>query len=153
MWTRLTAEPFQRHALSLADRAAEAGDVPVGAVVVRDGRVIGEGWNRREVDSDPTAHAEVLALRQAASAVGSWRLDGATLVVTLEPCAMCAGAALLARVECVAFGARDPKGGMFGSVLDLSNLPALNHRVDVVGDVLADECGERLRSFFRARRG
>lgn len=152
MWTAAEAEAFQREALALASLAAEEGDVPVGAVVVLDGVVVGRGRNRREVDGDPTAHAEVLALRDAAAKVGSWRLSGATLVVTLEPCAMCTGAALLARVQRVVFGARDPKGGMLGSVLDLANQPALNHRLEVVPDVLADECSARLRDFFRMRR-
>ncbi len=141
-----------REAMELASVAAAHGDVPVGAVVVKDGLVVGRGWNRREVDQDPTAHAEILALRQAAAAGGHWRLTGATLIVTLEPCAMCAGAAVLARVDRVVYGARDPKGGMCGTVGDLSNHAMLNHRFDVVPDALGAECAEQLRVFFRALR-
>ncbi|MEJ5945452.1 tRNA adenosine(34) deaminase TadA [Pseudokineococcus basanitobsidens] len=140
-------------ALSVARRAAPTGDVPVGAVVLSaDGTVLGEGANRREADGDPTAHAEVLALREAARVAGAWRLDGCTLVVTLEPCTMCAGALLLARVERLVLGAWDPKAGATGSVLDVVRDRRLPHRVEVVGGVREDECGALLRSFFAGRR-
>lgn len=143
-----------RLALTQAGRALEHDDVPIGAVVLShaDGRVLGAGHNERELRSDPTAHAEVLALRAAAAAAGSWRVLDATLYVTLEPCAMCAGAIVLARVPRVVFGCADPKAGAAGSVLDVLAVPALNHRPEVVGGVLADACAEQLRAFFRARR-
>ncbi|WP_367401352.1 tRNA adenosine(34) deaminase TadA [Paraconexibacter antarcticus] len=142
-----------RLALAQARSAEAHGDVPVGAVVVDAvGTVLGAGRNEREHAQDPTAHAEILALRRAAAAVGSWRVLDATLVVTLEPCAMCAGAIVLSRVPRVVFGASDPKAGAAGSVLDILAQPALNHRPEVVGGVLADECAELLRAFFRARR-
>lgn len=128
-------------------------DVPVGAVVVRDGAALASAVNRTVRDQDPTAHAEVLALRAAAAALGRWRLDGCTLYVTLEPCAMCAGALVLARVDRVVFGAWDPKAGMAGSVADLLRHPRLNHRPAVRGGVLEEECGALLRAFFAARRG
>jgi tRNA(adenine34) deaminase len=143
-----------RAALAVAAATAGAGDVPVGAVVVdADGRVVGRGHNRREADADPTAHAEVVALRAAAKARGSWRLDGLTLVVTLEPCTMCAGALTLARVDRVVFGAVDPKAGAVGSLWDVVRDPRLNHRAEVIGGVLADECGALLRDFFARHRG
>ncbi len=143
-----------RLALAEAVRASEHDDVPIGAVVVRwaDGAVIGAGHNERELREDPTAHAELLALRAAAAAGGSWRVLDATLYVTLEPCAMCAGAIVLARVPRVVFGCSDPKAGAAGSVLDVLDVPALNHRPEVVGGVLAAECSEQLRAFFRVRR-
>lgn len=143
-----------RLALAEAVRALEHDDVPIGAVVVRwtDGAVIGAGHNERELRADPTAHAEVLALRAAAAAGGSWRVLEATLYVTLEPCAMCAGAIVLSRIPRVVYGCTDPKAGAAGSVLDVLAVPALNHRPDVVGGVLEDICAEQLRSFFRARR-
>ena len=134
-------------------RAAEAhGDVPVGAVVERAGELVAAAHNRREVDGDPTAHAEVLALRAAAAALGSWRLDGCCLYVTLEPCTMCAGALVLARVDRIVFGAVDPKAGAVGSLYDVPSDPRLNHRPAVVGGVLAAASAELLRAFFRARR-
>jgi tRNA(adenine34) deaminase len=139
-------------ALELAADASVHGDVPVGAVVVRDGHVIGRGANRTVRDQDPTAHAEVIAIREAASALGSWRLEGCELVVTLEPCAMCAGAIVLARLDRVTFGAWDDKAGMAGSVGDLLRHPHLNHRPEVVADVMATECGELLRQFFESKR-
>lgn len=141
-------------ALDEARRALEHDDVPIGAVVVRDadGAVLGAGHNERELRQDPTAHAEVLALRRAAEAVGSWRVLGATLVVTLEPCAMCAGAIVLSRVPRVLYGCSDPKAGAAGSVLDILAEPRLNHRPEVVGDVRAAECADLLRAFFAARR-
>ncbi|MCW3013902.1 MAG: CMP/dCMP deaminase zinc-binding protein [Solirubrobacterales bacterium] len=143
-----------RLALAEAALAQEHDDVPVGAVVVDAGGVVlGAGHNERELTQDPTAHAEILALRRAAAAVGSWRVLESTLVVTLEPCAMCAGAIVLARVPRVVYGATDPKAGAAGSVLDLLDTPQLNHRPSVVGGVLREDCAELLRAFFRARRG
>jgi tRNA(adenine34) deaminase len=141
-------------ALAEARLALAHDDVPIGAVVVRDadGEVVGTGHNERELRQDPTAHAEVLALRRAAAAVGSWRVLGCTLVVTLEPCAMCAGAIVLARAPRVVFGCADPKAGAAGSVLDVLGEARLNHRPEVVGGVRADECAALLRDFFAARR-
>lgn len=141
-----------RRALELADRAAAEGEVPVGAVLVQDGVAVGEGWNRPLAASDPTAHAEILALRDAGRRLANYRLPGTTLYVTLEPCAMCAGALIHARVERVVFGARDPKGGAAGSVFELLGTDRLNHRVAVTPDVLPAESGARLQSFFQARR-
>jgi tRNA(adenine34) deaminase len=141
-------------ALAEARRALDHDDVPIGAVVVRDadGEVIGAGHNERELREDPTAHAEILALQQAAAALGSWRVLGCTLVVTLEPCAMCAGAIVLARVPRVVYGCPDPKAGAAGSVLDVLGEPRLNHRPEVIGGVRAEECAALLRDFFAARR-
>lgn len=142
-----------RLALVEAGRTARSGDVPVGAVVLDlAGRVIGRGYNRREADGDPTAHAEVLALREASRAAGVWRLAGATLAVTLEPCTMCAGALVLARVDRLVFGAFDPKAGAVGSLWDVVRDPRLNHRPEVVGGVLEDECAALLREFFGGHR-
>jgi tRNA(adenine34) deaminase len=143
---------FMRLALREAARAPEHGDVPIGAVVVRGGEVIATARNERELRADPTAHAEVLALREAARVLGSWRLLGAVVYVTLEPCAMCAGALVLARVARVVFGAPDPKAGACGSVLDLFSEPRLNHRPEAAGGLLAAECGELLSDFFASRR-
>lgn len=147
-----TDEEWMRVALVEAECAATLGEVPVGAIIVRKGEIVGKGSNRREIDGDPLAHAEVLAIRDAARAVGGWRLDGATMYVTLEPCAMCAGALVLARVERLVFGARDPKAGYCGSLGDLVRDARLNHRLEVTGGVLEDECGELLRAFFRRLR-
>lgn len=136
-------------------RAAEAaGEVPVGAIVVApDGvTILGRGWNRVIADSDPTAHCEIVAMREAGRALGNYRLTGCTLVCTLEPCSMCAGAILHARIGRLLFAARDPKAGACGSVLSVMNHPALNHRVEVIEGVLADECSEMLSDFFRRRR-
>ena len=142
-----------RLALTEAEAALATGDVPVGAVVLApDGRVIGVGRNLREATHDPTAHAEVVALREAAGALGSWRLDDCTLVVTLEPCTMCAGALVLARVARVVFGAWDPKAGAVGSLWDVVRDRRLNHRPEVVSGVLADECGRLLVDFFDGHR-
>jgi tRNA(adenine34) deaminase len=141
-----------RLAVAQAQLAPGHGDIPVGAVVVHDGEVIAAAHNQRERQRDPTAHAEILALRQAAAALGNWRVLGATLYVTLEPCAMCAGAIVLARVPRVVVGAPDPKAGAAGSVLEILNDPRLNHRPQVRSGVLADDCGELLRAFFRTRR-
>ena len=142
-------------ALELAERSVGTGDVPVGAFVVdASGEVVGEGWNAREGDPrDPTAHAEVVALRAAAERLGAWRLDGCTLVVTLEPCPMCAGAMMLARVDRVVFGAWDDKLGACGSVWDIPRDRRATHRVEVVGGIRAEECATRLRAFFAAHRG
>jgi tRNA(adenine34) deaminase len=148
----MSDEEFMRLALAEAERALEHDDVPIGAVVVRDGVVIGAGRNERELAQDPTAHAEILALRAAARALGHWRVLDSTLYVTLEPCAMCAGAIVLARVPRVVFGALDPKAGAAGSVLDVLGEPKLNHRPAVVAGVLGDECAEVLRAFFVSRR-
>ena len=140
-------------ALDLAERAAAAGDVPVGALVVdASGEFVGEVWNLREVAQDPTAHAEVVALRAAATGLGSWRLEGCTLVVTMEPCPMCAGAAMLARVERIVLGAWDPKLGACGSVWDVVRDRRATHRPEVVGGVLEQECAEVVRRFFATHR-
>jgi tRNA(adenine34) deaminase len=145
-------EYFMRLALREAARALH-DDVPIGAVIVRDGEVIGTGHNEREARADPTAHAEMIALREAARAIGSWRVLDAVLYVTLEPCAMCAGAIVLARIARVVFGATDPKAGAAGSVFDVLAEPRLNHRPQVERGLLAEEAGELLRSFFGPRRG
>ena len=147
-------ETFMRRALELARRAEAEGEVPVGAVLVRDGRIIGEGWNRPIGEQDPSAHAEIMALRDAGRREANYRLPGSTLYVTLEPCPMCAGAIVHARVSRVVYGASDPRSGAAGSVFDL--LPSdrrFNHFTAVEGGVLAESCGELLRAFFRARRG
>jgi tRNA(adenine34) deaminase len=146
-------ERFMRQALREAEIAAEAGEVPVGAVIVHEGRVIGRGHNQRETLRDPTAHAEMIAITSAAAGLESWRLDGCTLYVTLEPCAMCAGAIVLARLPRLVFGAFDPKAGACGSVLNIVEEPRLNHRVVPEGGVLAELCGGILQEFFRTRRG
>ncbi len=140
-------------ALECARKAESHGDVPIGAVVARDGEVLAEAGNERELRGDPTAHAEILAIRAAAAALGGWRLPGTTLYVTLEPCAMCAGAIVLARIPTVLIGTLDPKAGAAGSVLDVLAEPALNHRPEVVAGVLGDECAAVLRDFFATRRG
>ena len=145
-------EYFMRLALREAERAMEHDDVPIGAVVVHEGEVLATGRNEREQRQDPTAHAEVLALREAAEKLGSWRVLDSVLYVTLEPCAMCAGAIVLARVPRVVFGAWDPKAGAAGSVLDVLAQPQLNHRPEVSGGLLAEECGALLSSFFAGRR-
>jgi len=139
-------------ALALADAAAAMGEVPVGAVVVHQGEIIGRGHNTREVDQDPTAHAEIIAIRAAAEALGSWRLEDCTLYVTLEPCAMCAGACVLSRIERCVYGCTDPRAGFLGTLGDLSRQPELNHHFDVVSGVLEDACRSRLVDFFRALR-
>jgi tRNA(adenine34) deaminase len=145
-------EYFMRLALREAERAMEHDDVPIGAVIVHEGEVLATGRNEREERQDPTAHAEVLALREAAEKLGSWRVLDSVLYVTLEPCAMCAGAIVLARVPRVVFGAWDPKAGAAGSVLDILAQPQLNHRPEVSGGLLAEECGALLSSFFASRR-
>jgi tRNA(adenine34) deaminase len=152
--TATTDEAFMARALELARRAQADGEVPVGAVVVLDGRIVGEGWNRPIAEHDPSAHAEIQALRDAGRCCANYRLPGSTLYVTLEPCVMCAGAMVHARVERVVYGAADPKSGAAGSVFDL--LPSesrFNHHTRVEGGVLAEDCAELLRNFFRQRRG
>jgi tRNA(adenine34) deaminase len=145
-------EYFMRLALREAARALDHDDVPIGAVVVREGEVIGAAHNEREVRADPTAHAELIALRDAARSVGSWRVLDAVMYVTLEPCAMCAGAIVLARIPRVVFGTADPKAGAAGSVLNILDEPRLNHRPQVESGLLAQECAELLRAFFAPRR-
>ena len=139
-------------ALEQARRAQTHGDVPIGAAILRDGELLAAAGNERELRQDPTAHAEVLAIRAAAAALGGWRLPGTTLYVTLEPCAMCAGAIVLARIPTVVFGTPDPKAGAAGSVLDVLAEPALNHRPEVLRGVREPECAALLRDFFAARR-
>jgi tRNA(adenine34) deaminase len=141
-----------RLALREAERALEHGDVPIGAVVVRGGEVVAAAHNEREVRQDPSAHAEIIALREAARAAGTWRVLDAVLYVTLEPCAMCAGAIVLARVPRVVYGASDPKAGACGSVIDILGEPRLNHRPEVAGGLLAEECSALLSGFFASRR-
>src|SRR5437868_2553739 len=141
-----------RLALREAERAREHDDVPIGAVVVQEGEVIGAGHNERELRTDPTAHAELIALREAAHALGSWRVLESVMYVTLEPCAMCAGAIVLARVPRLVFGAEDPKAGAAGSVLNVLDVPELNHRPQVQSGLLAEECAALLRAFFAPRR-
>ncbi|MFT5682984.1 MAG: tRNA(adenine34) deaminase [Myxococcota bacterium] len=142
-------QQYMETALQLARLAPELGEVPVGAVVVHEGKIIASAHNRRELDQDPCAHAELLAMRLAAQVVGSWRLEGCTVYVTLEPCAMCAGAMVLARIERCVYGCTDPKGGFLGTLGDLSAHPGLNHRFEVTSGVMAEECADELRSFFR----
>lgn len=139
-------------ALSLAGDAAQLQEIPVGAVVVHNGQIIAQAHNRRELDQDPCAHAELLAMRAAAGVLGSWRLEGCTVYVTLEPCAMCAGAMVLARIARCVYGCTDPKGGFLGTLGDLSQHPSLNHRFGVTAGVLEQECADVLRQFFRALR-
>ena len=141
-------ELFMEEALRLARLAAEAGEVPVGAVIVKDGEIIGRGFNSTETDKDPTCHAEIKAIRQAAAALGGWRLSGCSMYVTLEPCSMCAGAIVWSRVERLFYGARDPKAGAVGSLFDIPGDSRLNHNPEVVGGVMEEECSELLRRFF-----
>ena len=142
-----------REALAIAREAGARGEVPVGAVAVLEDRIVGRGANARETARDPTAHAELAAIQEAARTLGRWRLTGVTVFATLEPCAMCAGAMVLARIDRLVYGASDPKAGAVGSLMDLSGDPRLNHRFPVERGVLAEECGALLRAFFRARRG
>jgi tRNA(adenine34) deaminase len=143
---------WMRRALELAALAAERGEVPVGAVLVADGEVIGEGHNRTITDADPTAHAEMVAIRAAARVIGDWRLLGSTLYISLEPCAMCAGAIVLARITRVVYGAADPKAGMAGTLGNLLQDARLNHRCQLLGGVMAEESAKLLKTFFRERR-
>ena len=148
----MTDEAFMRRALELAQRAQQEGEVPVGAVVVLEEKILGEGWNRPIAASDPTAHAEIQAMRAASSALSNYRLTGATLYVTLEPCVMCAGAMFHARIGRVVFGASDPKTGAAGGIVDLFRNEKLNHQAQIQGGVLASECGALLSRFFASRR-
>jgi tRNA(adenine34) deaminase len=150
-WSEMDLD-HMRAALAEARLAAAAGEVPVGAVVVAAGAVIAKGHNRSETDNDPSAHAEIVALREAARQRGNYRLTNATLYVTLEPCAMCMGALVQARIERLVFGAYDPKAGAAGSAIDLSDSPSFNHRFEINGGVLADECGAVLKAFFESKR-
>jgi tRNA(adenine34) deaminase len=143
---------WMTQALAEARRAADLGEVPIGAVVVRDGEVVGRGHNRREIDGDPLAHAEMLALREAARLVGGWRLAGCSMYVTLEPCPMCAGALVASRVDRLVYGAADPKAGFCGSLGNLAQDPRLNHRLEVSSGVLAEESAALLRGFFASLR-
>jgi tRNA(adenine34) deaminase len=145
-------EHWMRHALMLADRAQQQGEVPVGAVLVQDGQIVGEGWNQPIGLQDPSAHAEMVALRAGAQRLANYRVLGTTLYVTLEPCVMCAGAIVHARVSRLVFGAWDPKAGAVSSVYDVISNPRLNHRLDWQGGVLEAECADLLRRFFRSRR-
>ena len=148
-----TDQAWMQEALNEAARAFEAGEVPVGAVVVLNGRVVGRGGNRKESGRDPTAHAEMIAIRQAAAELGRWRLSGCTIYATLEPCPMCVGAMLSARLDRLVFGCRDPKAGAVASLFELAGDERLNHRIEVREGVAADQAAELLRSFFRLRRG
>jgi len=148
----LSDEQLMEHALVLAERAGAAGEIPVGAVVARGGQILGEGWNQRERDCDPTAHAEVVALRAAGRRVGSWHLEGATLCVTLEPCPMCAGALVNARVARLVYGCADPKAGAVQTLYRIADDPRLNHRLTVVKGVQAQRCAAVLQDFFRQLR-
>ena len=145
-------EGYMREALSLAGRAEQIGEVPVGAVVVREGQIIGRGHNQPAGSGDPTAHAEIVALREAARRAGNYRLPGAQLFVTLEPCLMCAGACLHARIQALVFGARDPKTGAVRSVFQILDDPRHNHRIEIVEGILGDDCGRNVSAFFRKRR-
>jgi tRNA(adenine34) deaminase len=147
-----TDESFMAEALAEARRAAAEGEVPIGAVVVLEGRIIGRGRNARERLNDPTAHAEILALQEASRALGRWRLTGATIYATLEPCPMCAGALVNARLDRLVYGVPDPKAGASGTLFDIPRDARLNHRLTVTSGVLAAECGEILKEFFRAKR-
>lgn len=146
-------EHWMRLALTEAAKALDSRDVPIGAVAVQDGVVIGTGYNRREADQDPTAHAEMLALREAARFIGHWRLENVTLYCTLEPCCMCAGAMVLARLPRLVYAAIDPKAGCVGSIYDVLHDPRFNHQVHVEHGLLADEAAEQIRAFFRGLRG
>jgi tRNA(adenine34) deaminase len=147
-----TDELWMQEALRAARRALEAGEIPIGAVVVHDGKIVGRGFNRNIADSDPTAHAEIVALREAGAAIGNHRLGDCDLFVTIEPCPMCAGALVHARVRRLVYGADDPKAGAVHSVMQVVNHPSLNHQMEVRGGVLAGKCAELLQDFFRARR-
>jgi tRNA(adenine34) deaminase len=148
----LSDEVWMEEALRCAQRALEAGEVPVGAVVVRDDQIVGRGWNRNLTDSDPTAHAEIIALREAGAVIGNHRLGNCELFATIEPCAMCAGAMVQARLMRLVYGAGDPKAGAVQSVLQVLNHPRLNHQMEVRSGVLAGRCGEVLQTFFKGRR-
>ena len=148
-----TDEEWMKEAICEAKKAERIGEVPIGAILVRKGVIVGRGHNRRETDKDPTAHAEILAIREASRILGGWRLLETTLYVTLEPCPMCAGAIVQARIARVVFGAPDPKAGCAGTLMNLLQEERFNHQTEVVGGVLREECGELLSSFFRRLRG
>lgn len=148
----MSHETYMRRALAEAQKAQAAGEVPIGAVVVQNGEVMGAGHNLKETLQDPTAHAEIVAVREAAAKVGSWRLDEADVYVTIEPCPMCMGAMLQARIRRVIFGAFDPKAGAAGSVVDLSACKQFNHRMEIIDGVLEDECRQLMQDFFQERR-
>jgi len=145
-------ETYMRAAIEEAKKAAAIGEVPIGAVIVRDGEIVGRGYNLRETEKDPTLHAEMIAIREASAKLGGWRLIGCTLYVTLEPCPMCAGAIVQSRIEQVVYGAVDPKAGCAGTLMNLLEEPRFNHQVPVVEGVLAEECGQLLKDFFRSLR-
>lgn len=145
-------EKWMRIALEEAEKALEEEDVPIGAIAVRDNMIIGRGYNKREANQDPTAHAEMIAIRQAAKVVGHWRLEEVTLYCTLEPCAMCAGAMVLARLPRLVYATTDPKAGAGGSIMDITRHSALNHQVEVTNGLFADEASEQIRAFFRMLR-
>lgn len=149
----MTDLQWMEYALGLAARAVEQGEVPVGSVIVRDGAIIGEGWNRSISTNDPTAHAEIVAMRDAAARLGNYRLTGTTLYVTLEPCLMCVGAIIHARIARLVFGAGDPRRGAVNSTAHAFETQGLNHRAEITGGVLEQRCAEQLQAFFRARRG
>lgn len=149
----MTDLQWMEYALGLAARAVEQGEVPVGCVIVRDGVIIGEGWNRPISTNDPTAHAEIVAMRDAAARLGNYRLTGTTLYVTLEPCLMCVGAIIHARIARLVFGASDPRRGAVNSTAHAFETQGLNHRAEITGGVLEQRCAEQLQAFFRARRG
>jgi tRNA(adenine34) deaminase len=148
----LDHEHFMKLALEEAKKAEEIGEVPIGAVIVKDGEVIARGYNLRETTGDPTTHAEMIAIREAAARLGGWRLEGCSLYVTLEPCPMCAGAIIQSRIELVVYGADDPKAGCVGTLMDLLSDTRFNHQAEVVSGVLQEECGEILTRFFRSLR-
>ncbi len=143
---------WMREAIQEAEKAAQIGEVPIGAIIVRDGTVVGRGHNLRETSKDPTAHAEILALREASRTLGGWRLINTTMYVTLEPCPMCAGALVQARVKRLVFGARDPKAGCVGTLMNLVDFPAFNHRLQVTEGVMEEECALLLKQFFQSLR-
>ncbi|MEK7487282.1 MAG: tRNA adenosine(34) deaminase TadA [Planctomycetota bacterium] len=151
MWTLFEHEQFMKAALQEAQKSWKEDEVPVGCVIVQDSRIIGQGYNRREQNSDPTAHAEILAIRQATEFLKNWRLIETTLYVTLEPCLMCAGAIILARIPHLVFGTLDPKGGVCVSLMNAFKLP-VNHKVEVISGILANECGSLLTAFFQQKR-
>jgi tRNA(adenine34) deaminase len=148
----ISDEHWMRHALTLANKSAESGEVPVGAVLVKEGQLLSEGWNQPIMNNDPTAHAEIMAIRNAALLVKNYRLPETTLYITIEPCSMCAGAIVHARIARVVFGASEPRAGAAGSVINLLQNKQFNHQTEVTSDVLSDECGQVLKDFFAMRR-
>lgn len=148
----LTDEDWMQLAIAEAKKAEEIGEVPIGAIIVKDNKIVGRGYNRREIDRDPTAHAEMIAIREASVQLGGWRLLNCTLYVTLEPCPMCAGAIVQSRIQRVVYGAKDPKAGCAGTLMNLLQEDRFNHQVEVTPDVLGDQCGHLLTDFFRTLR-